>query len=83
MTTLALSIKNWLINRNSLIFIADVILFVVLLNTLPFEKNVVIGLSILAFVAVLWLTEAIHVSITAILVPLLAVGFGIFQPHKR
>lgn len=79
MTTLALSIKNWLINRNSLIFIADVILFVVLLNTLPFEKNVVIGLSILAFVAVLWLTEAIHVSITAILVPLLAVGFGIFQ----
>ncbi|WIG78602.1 DASS family sodium-coupled anion symporter [Photobacterium damselae] len=79
MTTLALSIKNWLINRNSLIFIADVILFVVLLNTLPFEKNVVIGLSILAFVAVLWLTEAIHVSITAVLVPLLAVGFGIFQ----
>ncbi|PSW06313.1 SLC13 family permease [Photobacterium lipolyticum] len=79
MTALTLTLKKWLLNRNSMIFLADIILFAVLLNTLPFDKKVVIGLSILAFVAVLWLTEAVHVSITAIIVPLLAVGFGIFQ----
>ena len=33
----------------------------------------------LIFIAILWLTEAIHVSITALLVPLLAVGLGIFK----
>src|SRR5690606_36793361 len=50
--------------------------------TLPVEKEVATGLSILAFVAVLWLTEAIHVSITALLVPLLAVGFGVFKTNQ-
>ncbi|MDX1301714.1 DASS family sodium-coupled anion symporter [Photobacterium sp.] len=79
MTALTLTLKKWLLNRNSMIFLADIMLFAVLLNTLPFDENVVIGLSILAFVAVLWLTEAVHVSITAVIVPLLAVGFGIFQ----
>ena len=79
MTALTLTLKKWLLNRSSMIFLADIMLFAVLLNTLPFDKNVVIGLSILAFVAVLWLTEAVHVSITAIIVPLLAVGFGIFK----
>lgn len=79
MTTLSRAIKNWLFDRNSLIFIADAILFVVMLNTLPFEANVVVGLSLLTFIAILWLTEAIHVSITAILVPFLAVGLGVFK----
>ncbi|KDM91480.1 SLC13 family permease [Photobacterium galatheae] len=79
MTALALTLKQWLFDRNSLILLADIALFFVLLNTLPVDKNVAVGLSILAFVAVLWLTEAIHVSITALLVPLLAVGFGVFN----
>ncbi|MCL4156210.1 UNVERIFIED_CONTAM: hypothetical protein GTU68_040159, partial [Idotea baltica] len=43
------------------------------------EAQVNTGLSILVFVAILWLTEAIHVSITALLVPLLAVLFGVFN----
>ncbi|GAB6261963.1 DASS family sodium-coupled anion symporter [Photobacterium sp. CCB-ST2H9] len=79
MTALALTLKQWLFDRNSLILLADIALFFVLLNTLPVDKNVAIGLSILAFVAVLWLTEAVHVSITALLVPLLAIGFGVFN----
>lgn len=78
MTTLTLTLKHWLFNRNSLILIGNSLMMVILLNTLPFERNVVIGLSILVFVAVMWLTEAIHVSITALLVPLFAVGFGVF-----
>ncbi|MGF1731725.1 SLC13 family permease [Photobacterium kasasachensis] len=79
MTALTLTLKKWLFDRNSIILLADIALFTILLNTLPFEEDVVIGLSILAFVAVLWLTEAVHVSITAILVPIMAVAFGIFK----
>lgn len=71
--------REWLLNRNSLIVLADIALFFILMNTLPFETNVVLGLSILAFIAVLWLTEALHVTVTAILVPILAVVFGIFE----
>ncbi|WP_261821313.1 SLC13 family permease [Vibrio palustris] len=71
--------REWLFNRNSLIVIADIALFALLYNTLPFEPNVVLGLSILAFTAVLWLTEALHVTVTAILVPIIAVLFGVFD----
>lgn len=70
---------EWLVNRNSIIVISDIILFAVLYHFLPFEKDVVLGLSILCFVAILWLTEALHISITAIMVPMLAVGFGVFN----
>ncbi|MBV7296878.1 SLC13 family permease [Enterovibrio paralichthyis] len=79
MTALTLAFKDWLFNKNSLILIADIALFALMLNFLPFDKNVVIGLSLLVFVAILWLTEALHVSITALLVPLLAVGLGVFS----
>ncbi|GLO60822.1 transporter NadC family protein [Vibrio sp. MACH09] len=66
-------------NRNALILIADSALFITLLFTLPYDESVVKGLSILIFIAILWLTEALHVSITALLVPMLAVIFNIFD----
>ena len=71
-----------LFDRKHLIILLDVLLFAALYNFLPLEPQIVTGLSILVFVAVLWLTEAIHVSITALLVPLLAVGFGVFDTSK-
>lgn len=55
-----------------LIVAADVALLLILLNTLPFEPLVTKGLSLFLFIAVLWLTEALHVTITALLVPVLA-----------
>ncbi|GAB7230223.1 DASS family sodium-coupled anion symporter [Vibrio rotiferianus] len=79
MTALAVTLKNWFFTRNSMILTANIVLFLVLLTTLPFDPKVVTGLSILVFVAILWLTEAIHVSITALLVPLLAVFLGVFN----
>lgn len=79
MTALAVTLKNWFFTRNSMILNANILLFIILFNTLPFEPQVVIGLSILVFVAILWLTEAIHVSITALLIPLLAVFLGVFN----
>ncbi|HHX8601145.1 TPA: SLC13 family permease [Vibrio alginolyticus] len=79
MTALAVTLKNWFFTRNSMILNANILLFIILFNTLPFEPQVVTGLSILVFVAILWLTEAIHVSITALLIPLLAVFLGVFN----
>lgn len=65
--------------RNSFIFIADVILFIVLLNVLPFTPEANKGLALLAFIAVLWLTEALHVTVTALLIPILAVALGLVK----
>lgn len=82
MTALAVTLKNWFFTRNSMILNANIVLFIILFNTLPFEPQVVTGLSILVFVAILWLTEAIHVSITALLIPLLAVFLGVFNTQS-
>ena len=43
---------------------------------LPYDVEARKGLALLAFIAVLWLTEALHITITALLVPILAVMMG-------
>lgn len=68
-----------LTRRNLAILIANILLFILLLNILPFDASANRGLAILVFIGVLWLTEAIHVTITALLVPLLAVGTGMMD----
>ena len=65
------------INKSVIILISAVILFFVLLYTLPFDRNANSGLALLALIAVLWLTEALHVTITALMVPLLAIFLGL------
>ncbi len=71
--------REWFFNRNSIIILSDIALFLVLYNTLPYDPQVVLGISILAFIAILWLTEALHVTVTALLVPIMAVGLGVFD----
>lgn len=44
---------------------------------LPYEPAVKKGLALLLFVAVLWLTEAVHITFTALMVPVGAVLLGI------
>lgn len=66
-------------HKKMLILIADIILLFALFYGLPFEPGINTGLSILVFTAILWVTEAIHISITAILVPILGVLFGVFE----
>ncbi|MCK5709389.1 MAG: anion permease, partial [Deltaproteobacteria bacterium] len=46
---------------------------------LPVDKNVLKGLSILLFIAALWITEALPITVTALLVPIVAVMTGIFN----
>lgn len=59
------------------ILLASIVLALVLWNTLPFPAPIVTGLTLLTFIGLLWLTEAIHVTITALLVPVLAVLLGV------
>ncbi|WGE32118.1 DASS family sodium-coupled anion symporter [Actinobacillus genomosp. 2] len=68
--------------RNSVIFIVDVILFFILLNVLPFAPEANKGLALLVFVAVLWLTEALHVTVTALLVPILSIALGLVKSKE-
>ncbi|QOR00797.1 DASS family sodium-coupled anion symporter [Campylobacter sp. 2014D-0216] len=70
-------------NVKSLIVVADLVLFIALLYFSPFgETKVNQGLSLLIFIAILWLSEALHVTITAILVPILAAGLGLMPTSK-
>ena len=64
-------------HKNSIIFIADIVLFFFLLKFLPFAPKENAGLALLGFIAVLWLSEALHVTITALLVPLLAIALNL------
>ncbi len=64
------------------IVIADIVLFVLLLSFLPFSPNENKGLALLFFVGILWLTEAVHVTITAITVPVLAIILGLIDTNK-
>jgi len=61
------------------IVLIDIVLFVCLLWLLPFETKVNQGLAILVFIAVLWLSEALNVTITALLIPVLAVITGLMS----
>lgn len=65
-----------------IIFLVDVILFFALLRFLPFESEPTKGLALLAFVAVLWLTETLHVTITALLIPILAILLDLMPTGK-
>lgn len=59
--------KGWI-----LIIIAAIVAFI-LYQVLPYDQNASKGLALLAFIGILWLTEAIHITITALLIPILAV----------
>ncbi|MFM4703572.1 SLC13 family permease [Aeromonas bivalvium] len=64
------------------IVIANILLLAAMLAWLPFDPMVNKGLGILVFIAILWLTEAIHVTVTALLIPLLATLLGVFDMAK-
>ncbi|MGL4270258.1 MAG: SLC13 family permease [Plesiomonas sp.] len=70
------------VNRNGIIILLDMALFALLLNVLPFSPDANKGLALMVFIGVLWLTEALHVTLTALLVPLVAVGLGLLDAPK-
>lgn len=65
-------------NKSISIAIAILIFFLILLFS-PFDEGVRKGFSILSIAAILWITEAIPLSITALLIPTLGVYLGVFD----
>ncbi|GHT83963.1 transporter divalent anion:Na+ symporter (DASS) family protein [Betaproteobacteria bacterium] len=68
--------------RDFVILVLAFLGMMALYKFLPFAGKANAGLAILFFVGVLWLTEALHVTITALLVPVLAVAFGLMDVGK-
>ncbi|MDO5687422.1 MAG: DASS family sodium-coupled anion symporter [Neisseria sp.] len=64
--------------RKGLIIIAiAAILAFGLYNILPYSNSANKGLALLLFIAILWFTEAVHITITAFMIPVLAILIGI------
>ena len=67
------------ITSKHLTLIGTACLFMFMLNYLPFDTSINQGLALLVCAALLWLTEAMHISITALLIPVVAIFLGIFD----
>lgn len=65
--------------RGFAILAFSIIVFFVLLQVLPFSAKENKGLALLVFVAILWLTEAFHITITSLMVPLFAIFLGVLS----
>ena len=65
-----------MIRKPTLIVIA-VLIASLLYAFLPYPSETNKGLALLAFVAILWLTEAIHITITALSIPVIAILLGL------
>ena len=50
---------------------------------LPYETNANKGIAVLLFVAILWFTEAVHITVTALMVPVLAAVIGIPEMNVK
>lgn len=59
--------------KGGVIIVFAAILSYLVYQVLPYDSHANKGLALLLFIGVLWLTEAIHITITALLVPVLAV----------
>lgn len=59
--------------------ILGLLVFFFILFFSPFDEGVRKGLAILSLAAILWITEAIPLSITALLIPVLGVLTGVFD----
>ncbi|MFK0380091.1 DASS family sodium-coupled anion symporter [Pandoraea sp. NPDC090278] len=81
MTELAATVtRQWAMSaRDAWVLLANAILMVALIALLPFDEKTNRGLALTVFIAVLWLSEAVHLTATALMVPVLAVLLGILE----
>lgn len=68
--------------KSLIILVLDFILMLVLINTLPFSPKENRGLALLTFIGILWLTEAFNITVTSLMVPILAIGLGLINTQK-
>lgn len=69
-------------HKSHFILALNVLICVILLNVLPFSTMENRGLVLLTFAGILWLTEAYHITITALMIPVLAVFAGLLNAKQ-
>lgn len=60
-----------------MILALDFLLFLALIKMLPFTPMENRGLALLIFIGILWLTEAFNITVTSLMVPILAIGLNV------
>lgn len=60
-----------------MILALDFLLFLALIKMLPFTPTENRGLALLIFIGILWLTEAFNITVTSLMVPILAIGLNV------
>ena len=63
--------------RGYMILALDFLLFLALIKLLPFTPTENRGLALLIFIGILWLTEAFNITVTSLMVPILAIGLNV------
>ena len=75
--------QTFLSKYKSLIILAlDFVFMLVLIKILPFSAQENRGLALLIFIGILWLTEAFNITVTSLMVPVLAIGLGLIKTQK-
>ena len=65
--------------NNIIVLLFSFLLMVLILTAFPADLEIRKGLSILLFISILWVSEALPLSISALFIPVFAVIFGIFD----
>ncbi|OOF54481.1 SLC13 family permease [Rodentibacter genomosp. 2] len=68
--------------KSLIILVLDFMLMLVLIKILPFSPQENRGLALLVFVGILWLTEAFNITVTSLMVPIVAIGLGLINTQK-
>ena len=75
--------QTFLSKYKSLIILAlDFVFMLVLIKILPFSSQENRGLALLIFIGILWLTEAFNITVTSLMVPVVAIGLGLINTQK-
>lgn len=76
-----IKIKNRF-KKNRLVIVFALLIMLLLVYILPFSPSENKGLALLVFVAILWLTEAVHMTVTALSIPLVAILMGLMDTKE-
>lgn len=71
----AMSAKE--VRRGAILILVALLASIALYAAMPFEAAPRKGLALLLFIGILWLTEAVHITITALMVPVGALLLGL------
>ena len=76
--------QTFLSKYKSLIILAlDFVFMLVLIKILPFSAQENRGLALLIFIGILWLTEAFNITVTSLMVPVVAIGLGLINTNMK